>query len=43
MYKISVIVPMYNTEKYVSACIESVINQTMDFNDIEQHFDVLET
>ena len=26
--KISVIVPLYNVEKYVSACVESVLNQT---------------
>lgn len=28
MKKISVIVPIYNTEKYLSRCIESLINQT---------------
>ena len=26
--KISAIVPVYNTEKYVSRCIESIIEQT---------------
>lgn len=31
--KISVIVPVYNVEKYISECIESLINQT--FKDIE--------
>lgn len=31
--KISVIVPVYNCEKYVSRCVESLINQTM--RDIE--------
>ncbi len=30
---ISVIIPVYNTEKYIDACIESVINQT--YQDIE--------
>jgi len=29
MPKISVIVPVYNTEKYVKKCLESIINQTM--------------
>lgn len=31
--KISVIIPVYNTEKYLSKCLDSVINQTL--NDIE--------
>lgn len=33
MYKISVIVPVYNTEKYLEKCLDSLVNQTMD--DIE--------
>ena len=28
MHKISVIIPVYNVEKYLSACMESIINQT---------------
>lgn len=28
--KLSVIVPMYNSEKYISRCIESIINQDME-------------
>ncbi|AWX14693.1 hypothetical protein CEP48_00115 [Mergibacter septicus] len=31
--KISVIIPVYNTEKYLSKCLDSIINQ--NFNDIE--------
>ena len=31
--KISVIIPIYNSEKYLSECLESIINQT--FKDIE--------
>ena len=28
MQKISVIVPVYNTEKYIKKCLDSIINQT---------------
>lgn len=33
MCKISVIIPVYNTEEYISQCLESLVNQT--FKDIE--------
>lgn len=33
MVKISVIVPVYNTQKYLNECLDSIINQT--FQDIE--------
>ena len=33
MNKISVIVPVYNVEKYLKRCLDSIINQT--FKDIE--------
>ena len=28
MPKISVIVPVYNTEKYIEKCLDSIVNQT---------------
>ncbi len=34
-YLISIIMPTYNAEKYIKRCIDSIINQTMDFNKIE--------
>ncbi len=33
MPKVSIIIPMYNVEKYIEACLDSVMNQTM--NDYE--------
>ncbi|MBR6162661.1 glycosyltransferase [bacterium] len=33
MPKVSVIIPVYNTEKYITQCLDSIINQTL--NDIE--------
>lgn len=30
MYKISVIVPVYNTEKYLEKCLKSLVNQTIN-------------
>ncbi len=35
MYKISVILPVYNVEKYLEECIKSVINQTIGFENIQ--------
>ena len=29
MIKVSVIMPVYNVEKYLEECLESVINQTL--------------
>ena len=33
MPKVSIIVPIYNSEKYMEKCIDSILNQTL--NDIE--------
>ena len=33
MPKVSIIIPFYNTEKYIGKCLETVVNQTLD--DIE--------
>lgn len=32
--KISVIIPVYNTEKYLKECIDSILNQTLDLYEI---------
>ena len=29
MYKVSVIVPIYNVEKYIKKCLNSLVNQTL--------------
>ena len=29
MYAVSVVVPLYNVEKYLEGCIESIIKQTL--------------
>ena len=34
-FKISVILPVYNVEKYLHRCMDSIISQTMDKNDFE--------
>lgn len=34
-YDISVIIPVYNTEKYIDACLSSIINQSYNFKRIE--------
>lgn len=35
MYKISVILPVYNMEKYLEKCVDTIVNQTIGFENIE--------
>ena len=39
--KISVIIPIYNKEKFLAKCIESVINQTLKDIEIIEHLHIL--
>ena len=34
-YDISIIVPVYNNEKYIDQCVESVLNQKFDISRIQ--------
>ena len=34
-YQVSVIVPVYNVEEYLSACLYSLMHQTIEFSSIE--------
>lgn len=34
-YKISIVVPIYNAEKYLKECVESIINQTIGFENLQ--------
>ena len=35
MIKLSIIVPVYNVEKYIRACMESIFRQGLDEADFE--------
>lgn len=35
MYKISIIIPIYNSEKYLRHLLETIVNQTMNLKDIQ--------
>ena len=32
--KITVIIPVYNVEKYLDSCLKSVVNQTVPFDEV---------
>ena len=34
-YKISIIIPIYNAEKYLKDSVESIVNQTFNFKEIQ--------
>lgn len=34
-YEVSIIVPVYNVEKYLRDCVESLVNQTIDKSKME--------
>lgn len=37
-YDMSIVIPVYNSEKYISECFESIYNQTYDFDKIQLIF-----
>ena len=42
MINVSIIIPVYNGEKYISRCIDSLLRQTLDNLEIIIYGDVLE-
>ena len=34
-YKVSVVIPVYNKEKYISQCLDSLMNQTLSRDSFE--------
>ena len=34
-YELSVIIPVYNVEKYIGECLDSVVNQSIGIDNIE--------
>ena len=35
MYDLSVVIPVYNVEKYVAQCLDSIVNQSIGIENIE--------
>ena len=35
MFKVSIVIPVYNSERFLNSCLNSIVNQTMSIDDIQ--------